>query len=165
MRFPKILQSDNGTEFANQVSYALLKIMEVDHRLTTPYHPRVNAPFNCRVTRIHNSTPFSLFYGRSLPGLTDFSSAESHLLNEKQAVKQLEYLTNLVYPAISEKAKATQQKMISAFNKAHRLVEFPTGSYVIVKDPLASTPLEPKYDDPYKVVRRMPRGPLPQLCP
>ncbi|KAF9110775.1 hypothetical protein BGW39_004577, partial [Mortierella sp. 14UC] len=48
--------------------------------------------------------------------------------------------------------------MISAFNKAHRLVEFPTGSYVMVKDPLAKTPLDPKYDGPYKVVRRTPRG-------
>ncbi|KAG0044370.1 hypothetical protein BGZ89_006079, partial [Linnemannia elongata] len=47
--------------------------------------------------------------------------------------------------------------MISAFNKAHRLVEFPTGSYVIVKDLLASTPLDPKSDDPYNVVRRTPR--------
>lgn len=110
--FPKILQSDNGTEFANQISHALLKIMEVDHRLTTPYHPHANGlakrnvrkvkellpkliagqtplwdislpmaqlQLNCRVTSIHNSTPFSIFYVRSLPGLTDFSSAESHL--------------------------------------------------------------------------------------
>jgi transposase InsO family protein len=189
--FPKILQSDNGSEFVNQINHALLKIMGIDHRLTTPYHPRANGlaernvrkvkdllpkliagqtplwdvslpmaqlQLNCRITSIHNSTPFSLFYGRSFPGLTDFSSAESHLLNEKQALKRLEYLTNLVYPAISEKAKATQQKMISAFNKAHRLIEFPTGSYVMVKDPVASTPLDPKYDGPYKVVRRTPRG-------
>lgn len=113
---------------------------------------------NCRITGIHDSTPFSLFYGRSFPGLTDFSSAESRLPNEKQAVKRLEYLTNLVHPAISEKAKASQQQMISEFNKAHCLVEFPTGVFVMVKDPVASTPLDPKCDDPYKVVRRTPRG-------
>jgi len=53
---------------------------------------------------------------------------------EEQMDKRLEYLTCLVFPAISEKSKATQQKMITAFNKSHRQTEFTPGSYVIFKD-------------------------------
>jgi len=40
--FPKILQSDNGTEFVNKVIAELVRLVSVEHRLTTPYHPRAN---------------------------------------------------------------------------------------------------------------------------
>lgn len=40
--FPRVLQSDHGTEFANAVIRALLRLMEVEHRMATPYHPRAN---------------------------------------------------------------------------------------------------------------------------
>ena len=40
--FPKIIQSDNGTEFVNKVIKAIAEIARIDHRLITPYHPRAN---------------------------------------------------------------------------------------------------------------------------
>jgi transposase InsO family protein len=40
--FPKILQSDNGTEFVNLIITELTKISSIDHRLILPYHPRAN---------------------------------------------------------------------------------------------------------------------------
>ena len=40
--FPRILQSDNGTEFVNSVLQALAKSAMIDHRLISPYHPRAN---------------------------------------------------------------------------------------------------------------------------
>jgi transposase InsO family protein len=39
---PRILQSDNGTEFVNQVIKVLTIMYEIDHRLTTAYHPSAN---------------------------------------------------------------------------------------------------------------------------
>jgi hypothetical protein len=39
---PKILQSDNGTEFVNSVIKQLTKLYGVDHRLITPYNPRAD---------------------------------------------------------------------------------------------------------------------------
>jgi len=39
---PKIMQSDNGTEFVNQLVEALLKAANVDHRLVAPWNPRAN---------------------------------------------------------------------------------------------------------------------------
>ena len=38
----KILQSDNGTEFVNQVMHELTNMYGIDHRLITPYLPRAN---------------------------------------------------------------------------------------------------------------------------
>ncbi len=40
---PKVLQSDNGREFVNQVLAALAKLAGIDHRFTVPYNPRANA--------------------------------------------------------------------------------------------------------------------------
>jgi hypothetical protein len=39
---PKIMQSDNGTEFVNQVMQALTKLYGIEHRLITAYHPQAN---------------------------------------------------------------------------------------------------------------------------
>jgi len=40
--FPKIIQSDNGTEFVNHIMAQLCTQAGIDHRLITPYHPRAN---------------------------------------------------------------------------------------------------------------------------
>lgn len=40
--FPKVLQSDNGTEFVNQILHHITEESGIDHRLTLPYNPRAN---------------------------------------------------------------------------------------------------------------------------
>ena len=40
--FPRIIQSDNGTEFVNQIIKHIVGTCKIDHRLITPYHPRAN---------------------------------------------------------------------------------------------------------------------------
>lgn len=112
---------------------------------------------NVRVASLHCSTPFSLFYGGSFPGLADFQSAEPHLLTEELETR-LEYLTNLVFPAISEKARETEKKLIEKFIKTHKLHEFQPGSFVMAGEELPDGKLAPKYRGPYKVARRMPHG-------
>ncbi|HVX00123.1 MAG TPA: RNase H-like domain-containing protein, partial [Candidatus Babeliaceae bacterium] len=38
--YPKILQSDNGTEFVNDVIQSLVRIVGIERRFITPYNPR-----------------------------------------------------------------------------------------------------------------------------
>ena len=40
--FPKVIQSDNGTEFVNNIITQLAKKSGITHRLVTPYNPRAN---------------------------------------------------------------------------------------------------------------------------
>ncbi|KAJ8651374.1 hypothetical protein O0I10_013106 [Lichtheimia ornata] len=40
--YPRIIQSDNGAEFKNQLLKEVLDNIGVDHRLSTPYHPQAN---------------------------------------------------------------------------------------------------------------------------
>jgi transposase InsO family protein len=188
---PKIIQSDNGSEFSNSKLSAVLTILRTEHRLSTPYHPRGNGiaersvrsvkdllpkllegkildwdlylpmvqlQLNTKVASLHSSTPFSLFYGRAFAGFSNFEAAKSQLLGPKDLDQRLEYLTNIVFPAISEKSKASQKQMIEKFNRSHHITEFPAGSFVMIKDMEATGALDAPYDGPFKVVRRSTHG-------
>ncbi|XP_065893114.1 uncharacterized protein [Dysidea avara] len=39
---PRVITSDQGSEFNNRLDKKLMKMMKIDHRLTTPYHPQAN---------------------------------------------------------------------------------------------------------------------------
>ena len=41
MGLPKVITSDQGTEFNNKLDRELMKFLNIEHRLTTPYHPQV----------------------------------------------------------------------------------------------------------------------------
>ncbi|KAF9079401.1 hypothetical protein BGX23_004194, partial [Mortierella sp. AD031] len=44
--------------------------------------------------------------------------------------------------------------MSDTFNRTHKLVNFPPGSYVMARDEVMEGRLHPKYEGPYKVIRR-----------
>jgi transposase InsO family protein len=52
---PKIVQSDNGTEFSNHVMTALTNLYGIDHRLITAYHPQANGLVERRNKEISRS--------------------------------------------------------------------------------------------------------------
>ncbi|OAQ35499.1 hypothetical protein K457DRAFT_66306, partial [Linnemannia elongata AG-77] len=52
----------------------------------------------------------------------------------KDLETKLRYLTQLVYPAISEKSKERQDKMMARFNKASRLTDSPNGTMAMARD-------------------------------
>lgn len=51
---PKVVQSDNGSEFVNAVVKALVDLMGVDHRLTAPYNPQANGVAEAHVKIAEN---------------------------------------------------------------------------------------------------------------
>lgn len=51
---PKIMQSDNGSEFVNEIVKALCSLMGVDHRLVAPYNPRANGAAEAHVKIVLN---------------------------------------------------------------------------------------------------------------
>lgn len=51
---PKIMQSDNGSEFVNEVVQALCQLMGVDHRTVAPYNPRANGAAEAHVKVVLN---------------------------------------------------------------------------------------------------------------
>lgn len=54
---PKIIQSDNRTEFSNSLLQSVLSVLQVEHRLTTPYHPRGNGVAERSVRSVKDLLP------------------------------------------------------------------------------------------------------------
>ena len=125
----------------------------------------VQLQLNTRAASLHNLTPFSLFYGRSFANLTDFSAVKSHLLTDEENIQHLEYLTNLVYPAISEKSTETQTAMAVKFNHSHQIHDFQPGIYVMAIEDTPGSKLEAKYHGPYKILSHSTNGSYMLLNP
>ena len=62
--FPKILQSDNGGEFVNEVMDAVKQLSKIDVRHIAPYHHRANG----LAERTIGSTSNAIY--KALQGLT-----------------------------------------------------------------------------------------------
>ena len=43
MGIPRLLTSDNGSEFKNELDKKLMELLGIKHIFTTPYHPQVKA--------------------------------------------------------------------------------------------------------------------------
>ena len=106
-----------------------------------------------------------MFYGRSFANLTDFSMVESHLLTDEENIKRLEYLTNLVYPAISDKSTETQTAMAVKFNCSHQIHDFQPGTYVMATEDTPGSKFEAKYHGPYKILSHSTNGSYTLLDP
>ena len=194
--FPKILQSDNGPEFSNEVMEALVKLCGVEHRFISPYNPRADGKversigtvtsiikkmlhgtshhwplfvefaqlsFNQKISSLTGSSPFALMFGRSLNPMKDYSSSseEYMLIDLEDWRKHQEKILSLVYPAISDRIKSGKDKMIQTLNKTRKLLlpsSLPSGSTVMLRDPLRANKFEPKYVGPYTIVRRARNG-------
>jgi len=188
--FPRILQSDNGTEFKNGLVIGLAKKMGIASRFVTPYHPRANGvaerfigssirsvrklikgnssawaaalpavqfALNTKVAALHKSTPYSLFFGRRLNSSLH-PDLHSKPMSETDLVKRVEYLHEVVFPAISEASKKQQARMVARFQASSSADPFPDGSFVMAVDPTSSSKLQPVYEGPFLVVRRTTGG-------
>lgn len=188
--FPRILQSDNGTEFKNDLLLRLAEKMGIERRFVTPYHPRGNGvaeryigttvrtvrklvqgnssvwasalpavqfAINTKVAALHRSTPYSLFFGRRL-NTSLLPDLQSVPVTEDELLQRIEYLHEVVFPAVSEASKSQQARMVSRFSGPILKDSFPDGSYVMAIDPTTSSKLQPVYEGPFLVVRRTSGG-------
>ena len=47
MGLPRVMLSDNGREFNNELDTTLASLLGINRRLTTPYHPQVQHKCVC----------------------------------------------------------------------------------------------------------------------
>lgn len=60
---PKVIQSDNGKEFVNQIIKQLVVVAHIDHRLVTAYHPQANGAAE-RMVQTSSQAVYKLLQGR-----------------------------------------------------------------------------------------------------
>jgi hypothetical protein len=120
--------------------------------------PFIQLSMNTRVVSLHNSTPFSLFFARKANGFSNYTNEEGKTLTQDELLDRLKYMTEIVFPAIEEKTKRVQSKMIERFNASVLLNDFPEGAKVMTIDPLKGNKLSPRYEGPYAVEKRTSHG-------
>jgi transposase InsO family protein len=191
---PSVVQSDNGTEFANMTLTGFLRSLGAEHRRTSPYHPQGNGVverlvrtvkesifamlrgdtaswpgvvpevqyfYNTTVHSRHGSTPFSLFFARPhTPLRGEGLKAPLFYPTVPQMRRRLQWMTEVVFPAIESKSTAFAKRMHADFMKRHRIIQddFPAGALVMRQQIPRLSKAHPAWEGPYIVVRRTQGG-------
>ena len=58
---PRVITSDQGSEFNNALDLRLMEMLGVEHRLTTPYHPQVSVEVLFHLLIVSNSLWNTIF--------------------------------------------------------------------------------------------------------
>lgn len=137
---------------------ALKKTIKGDWANWEKYLAGVQVYLNSRITRRHNSSPFSLMYGRKM----FYSQRETNDLpppmSDDELIDRFTQVQEIVMPAINEATKRANAKMTKEWLKKHKLVEFPPGTTVLLQRSDKSSKLEAEFAGPYRVVRQTKGG-------
>jgi hypothetical protein len=193
--YPRIINSDRGAEWKNQILDLVCEAMKIDKRLSTAYYPQSNGGaeravqntkkllsklilgnsednwdmmvnsvqlmINCKVSKRTQTSPFNLMFARKMtneyPLLAD-PSENIDPMDTDELLKRIEYMSDIVFPAIKERTDVYNRFMKQQFDDHHRLIDFPVGSFVVVKKKGIRKSLTPIYEGPYEVVRKTASG-------
>ncbi|CEG82413.1 hypothetical protein RMATCC62417_16487 [Rhizopus microsporus] len=195
VRYPRHFTiSDNGTEFKNELINNMFKLMAIDKRYITAYHPASNLSerlvqstkkvlakimegngenwhyyvpavqlmLNNKVSKRLNSTPFSLMFARSMNDVIRYDdkdeAKEMSYMTHEELMNRIDYMSNIIFPAIAERTKAYTDIQKGITDKKHRVIDYPEGSYVMVRVRDRYNNLSPAYQEPYSAVRKTTGG-------
>lgn len=126
------------------------------------YLPSIQLAINNRISKRLNSILFSLMFARKMREPHGFSTDkdEPDKINDKppmlheELMHRIDFMTDIVFPAIVQKTKAQVELEQAKFNNSHKLVDYAPGSHVMVRIPNKSGQLAPAYEGPYTAVRK-----------
>jgi ribosomal protein L21E len=123
----------------------------------------VQLSLNNRISKRLNSTPFSLMFARKMIEPYGFKSDNENSstkpesrkpMSHEELMKRIDYMTDIVFPAINAKTKSQVELEEAKFNNKHRLVEYKPGDHVMVRVQTKLGQLAPAYEGPYTIVRK-----------
>jgi hypothetical protein len=117
----------------------------------------VQLMINCKISKRTQTSPFNLMFARKMTNEYPlFSDPPDKLdpMDTDELLKRIEYMSDIVFPAIKERTEAYNNLMKQQFDDNHRLIVFPLGSFVVVKKKGIKKSLTPVYEGPYEVVRK-----------
>ncbi|KAI8644930.1 hypothetical protein BD408DRAFT_480902 [Parasitella parasitica] len=76
------------------------------------------------------------------------------IMSIEELEERIDYMHNVVFPAINEREKKINEIMRKRFDDNHMIVDIPVGAHVMVKVRQRPSKLSPIYDGPYTVIRR-----------
>lgn len=126
------------------------------------YLPAVQLALNNQISKRLNSTPFSLMFARRMNDPHGFRSSNDESKNNdkkppmshEELLKRIDYLADVVFPAIEAKSREQLEIEKAKFDNTHRLAEYAPGSHVMVRIKEKAGQLDAVYEGPYTVVRK-----------
>lgn len=127
------------------------------------YLPSIQLALNNQISKRLDSTPFSLMFARNLNTIKDLKHKHQKRINMphmtvEELLKRVDYMSDIVFPAIIEKNAVKMNLAEQSFNKNHNLVEFSPGEFVMTRLQSSDGNLTPVYEGPYTVVRKTTGG-------
>lgn len=121
----------------------------------------VQLMINCKISKRLITSPFNLMFARKMsneyPLFNDPTDGIKPMSND-ELMKRIEYMSDVVFPAIKERTEIYNKMMKNQFDKKHRLIIFPIGSFVVVKKKGIQKSLSAVYEGPYEVIRKTQHG-------
>jgi hypothetical protein len=193
----RVLQTDRGAEFTNQLVEQTLAQLGVNHRLSLAYTPNSNGTvesfvhstkrtlvkklqgakhqwdtllpatqleLNLKVSRLHQSTPFSVMFNRRANDFENYTHVNPNFDNDhikpKDISAQYKKVNEYLIPALTKRIQHTQEKDKARFMKTHKIVvdKYPIGSTVMIKNVLRSGKTEERYIGPFRVINHTSNG-------
>jgi len=113
---------------------------------------------NIQYARLHKSQPFSVMFNRAPNLFKDYSNTPAPAINiEKSNTeiidKRLNYVKEVVIPAIHKRIKETQLKDHATFERTHKIIydKYPINSKVMIVNPTRTSKLSPRWLGPYLI--------------
>lgn len=110
---------------------------------------------NIRVSNVHHSSPFSLFFGRKFNYFGDHRTAITAPEDIQALESRMKFLSEIVYPTMEARNAHAQRLRSIRFDDANTLINLPEGSEVMtVIDVKEGGKSAQRYAGPYRVSRR-----------
>jgi hypothetical protein len=121
-------------------------------------------------------------FAMSSNAFQDYSTSSAQPLSDNQLLERLKDIQDILFPAVANKLKTSQDRMKSKFDRTKNLLgnSYPDGSYVMKRDATRSSTLQPYYEGPFKILKQtsggsyvlqdstgslLPRNAAPECCP
>jgi transposase InsO family protein len=132
------------------------KMMKSNSHDWCHYLPIVQLCINRHIPYKTQTSPFSLMFARRIvmSNNKEKETLPKDTMSIEELEKQIEYMEDIVFPAIHERAKRINEEYQKKFNKKNILVDIPKGTYVMVRLQHRPNKLAPLYEGPYTVVRK-----------
>jgi transposase InsO family protein len=142
--------AERNVKIAKESIYKLINGREQDWSF---YVPQTQYFMNTRIASYHDSTPYSLMYGRAHNEFSNYGQVDMSTASEPELRARLKFLTSVVYPSINTKSATFAEKM-NAPADVRLTTTIPNGAYVMAVDELRTSKSQPRYLGPFKVLRR-----------
>jgi hypothetical protein len=117
--------AERNVKIAKESIYKLINGREQDWSF---YVPQTQYFMNTRIASYHDSTPYSLMYGRAHNEFSNYGQVDMSTASEPELRARLEFLTSVVYPSINTKSATFAEKM-NAPADVRLTTTIPNGAY------------------------------------